>query len=82
MYKSGVYSSVIFFSFLNTRAITLHVKRKHISITQKVTYSYFKKLIIASLYWLHHRVCGILVPPPEISPGLPALEARGPHQWT
>ena len=42
MYKSEVYSSVIFFfSFLNTRAITLQVKRKHISITQKVTYSYF-----------------------------------------
>ena len=41
MYKSEVYSSVNFFLFVNTCAITLHVKIKHISITQKVTYSYF-----------------------------------------
>ena len=33
-------------------------------------------------FWPRCAACGILVPPPEIKPGSPALEAWSPNHWT
>ena len=34
------------------------------------------------IFWPHRAACGIVVPPPGMEPGPPALGARRPNHWT
>ena len=46
---------------------------------------YVDNFHLASLFfffWLHHKTCGILVPPPGIKPAPPALEGQSFNHWT
>ena len=43
---------------------------------------YFILFYFILLSWLHHEVCGILVPRPGIEPGPSAVEVLSSNHWT